>query len=133
MSHKFTFTPWTGLTEEFFKRSKTINRNLRKIFHKWGPLGVEALSNATPVDTGETATSWFYNVNIVDSKIELVFSNDVIVGNTTLAYLLEVGHMSRSGTFVPGHNYINPAIEPIFEGLQKDVNEELKKYESNRR
>ena len=126
MSAKFKMHPKTGITEKFFSY---VLRELdyTPLFHKWGRIGVEALSAATPVDSGETASSWSYKVKKEEGKVVLYFLNDVIVGYVSLAALIQTGHLSRSGTFVPGVDYINPAIQPIIEGLQQEIAEELDK------
>lgn len=122
----FSFRPGTGDTEKFFKGVKSLN--LRPIFVKWGERGVSALAAATPRNTGETANSWRYNIERPGHKWVLTFLNDeVLAGGVLLAVILQYGHLSRSGSFVEGTDYINPAMKPIFDGLQSDIYEELSK------
>lgn len=124
MSGKFKFDKKNGVTEKFFEFYKG-KRDITSIFQKWGEKGVKALSAATPVSTGETASSWSYEIEKEGEKIILYFLNDVVVGQVALAALLQTGHLSKSGSFVAGIDYINPALEPIVEGLQNDIYKEL--------
>jgi hypothetical protein len=120
----FSITPKEGATEQFFKRAKW--NFILPLFMKYGDLGVMALAEATPKDTGETANSWRYQIKHDKYKWELIFLNDEIVGhNTVLAIILQYGHLSRSGSFVEGRDYINPAIQPIFDNIQSDFEKEL--------
>lgn len=90
-------------------------------FNYYGQLGVDALSRATPVDTGRTASSWKYRV-IRDRKgpsIEWYNTNDA--GGKPVAILLQYGHGTGTGGYVQGRDYINPAIQPIFDRIAADV------------
>ena len=50
----------------------------KSIFDKYGRMGVEALRNATPVDTGLTASSWSYQVNYSSNSVTIEFHNSHI-------------------------------------------------------
>lgn len=89
---------------------------------KYGKMGVEALASATPVDTGKTASSWYYKIEQNRSGVSLIFCNDnVTPEGTPIAILLQYGHATRNGGFVQGIDYINPAIVPIFEQIADDA------------
>lgn len=91
--------------------------------HSYGRLGVEALAAATPVDSGITADSWSYRVTTKRGqrpKIEW-FNNNVEEGGTPIVILLQYGHGTGTGGYVPGHDFINPAMQPIFDAIQADV------------
>lgn len=121
---KFEMYPKNGITEEFFMNAEKFNP--RKILDKWGALGVNALIVATPRDTGKTAASWKYEIkNTQQGNWSLSFINDNVVDHVVIALILQYGHLTRSGSFVKGTNYINPAIQPIFDGLQYDLEKEL--------
>lgn len=96
---------------------------------KYGEIGVEALSNATPVDTGLTARSWYYRIEQPREGItKLCFYNSNIAdGWAPIAILLQYGHATRNGGWVEGIDYINPAIKPIFEKIAKTAWEEVTK------
>lgn len=83
--------------------------------------GVEALSAATPVETGKTAASWSYEIKMRGGNVEVVWSNSNIVNGYCVAMLLQYGHGTRGKTYVRGLDYINPAMRPIFENIADGV------------
>lgn len=110
-------------TEKYFKKCQ---KALKKgTFDKYGQLGVAALSGATPVDTGETAASWDYEVVITNTQVTISFNNNHINKGVNIAIILQYGHGTRNGGWVRGRDYINPAIKPVFEALVKEVWEEV--------
>ena len=114
--------------------SKTVNL-LKKmeqvhtlsIFDKYGREGVAALSSATPTDTGLTASSWYYKIEKTETSVTLVFCNSNIQNGVPIAIILQYGHGTRNGGWVQGRDYINPAIQPIFDKLSKDLWREVTK------
>lgn len=112
-------------TEKFLKESKDINE-LRQIMEKYGREGVAALSANTPIDSGETATSWSFEIVQENDGISLVFNNN----NTTktgipIAILLQYGHGNGRGGYVRGRDFINPVIQPIFDRLADEAWKEV--------
>lgn len=87
----------------------------------YGKRGVIALSAATPVDTGLTASSWVYEIQRTKDTIALTFKNTNIQNGVPIAIILQYGHGTRNGGYVQGRDYINPAIKPIFDNLAKDM------------
>lgn len=111
-------------TEAFLRKNKKIKiRNLEQ----YGVMGVNALASATPVDTGITASSWDYKIVEEDGRVKIVWTNSNVVKGQQIAILLQYGHGTRNGGYVVGRDYINPALQPIFDDLAnkawKDVNE----------
>lgn len=102
-------------TEKFLKKS--FGRNYFEILKKYGEKGVNYLSSATPVDSGETATSWYYEIIQNDSYMSVVWKNRNVVKGVNIAIILQYGHATRNGGFVEGKDYINPALRPIFDEL----------------
>ena len=94
---------------------------------KFGKRGVEALKEATPKLTGTTANSWDYIIEKTQrGTYRLVFvNNNIVDGYANVAILLQYGHATRSGTFVQGRDYINPALKPIFDVLAEDIWKEV--------
>ena len=89
---------------------------------KYGRMGVEALSSATPVDTGKTSSSWYYEITQGRNSVTLTFCNsNVTPDGVPIAILLQYGHATRNGGFVQGVDYINPAIVPIFEQIANEA------------
>lgn len=106
---------------DFSKTKKYFNRLQRAInsgvFDQYGKEGVAALSAATPVDTGLTSRSWSYKVVQGRNSISIVFNNSNVQNGVPIAIILQYGHATRNGGWVEGRNYINPAIQPIFDKL----------------
>lgn len=96
----------------FLERAKEAARV--SILDKYGRAGVEALSSATPVDTGETAKSWYYKIEHTNWSARIVFCNSHINEGVPIAIILQYGHGTGTGGWVEGIDYINPAIQPIF-------------------
>ena len=94
---------------------------------KYGREGVAALSSATPVDTGLTADSWYYRVSQTDGLIKIEFLNSNIQNGVPIAIILQYGHGTGTGGWVEGRDYINPAIQPIFDRIVNDLWREVTK------
>lgn len=95
------------------------------ILDKYGRAGVAALSSATPVDTGLTANSWFYEIEHSSESDKIVFNNSNIQNGVPIAIILQYGHGTGTGGWVQGRDYINPAIQPIFDQMTKEVWKEV--------
>jgi hypothetical protein len=114
-------------TMEFLQRMK--RREQFKVLHKYGAIGVAALKGATPVDHGETANSWYYQ--IVDKPgyfaIHWLNSHHDDDGRIPVAILIQYGHATGTGGYVQGTDFINPAMRPIFERMAHDMWKEVTK------
>lgn len=84
---------------------------------KYGRMGVEALRNATPRDTGETAESWYYEITNQNGRAVISFHNRNVVNNVSIAVILQYGHGTRNGGWVQGIDYIDPAVQPVFKEI----------------
>ena len=111
--------------------SKTLNFLKRKIsvsdLEKFGQVGVDALRQATPKDTGVTADSWYYQIVEKNGQISIEWSNSNIQDGVPIAVILQYGHATRTGGWVEGRDYINPAIQPIFDLIAENSWKELTK------
>lgn len=94
---------------------------------KYGREGVAALASATPVDTGLTANSWYYKIEIKDGSATISFHNSNIQNGVPIAIILQYGHGTNNGGWVEGRDYINPAIRPIFDAIANNVWREVTK------
>lgn len=110
-------------TDSFLERMKGLFK--QSIFDKYGEMGVEALRNATPVDTGLTASSWSYKVNRSKGQLSIEWYNDNRNGEVVIAVILQYGHGTGTGGYVNGVDYINPAIKPVFDKIANDIWEEV--------
>lgn len=102
-------------TEKLLKKS--LGKDYRKILEQYGQKGVDTLSSATPIESGETAASWFYDVIQNGSSISVVWKNSHVNKGVNIAIILQYGHSTRNGGYVQGRDYINPALRPIFDNL----------------
>lgn len=118
---KGDFSKLTGFLEKV--------KNVVKIgdLNKYGREGVAALSSATPVDTGKTADSWYYEIKNQNGSATISFFNSNIQEGVPIAIILQYGHGTRNGGWVQGRDYINPAIRPIFDKIADDAWKEVKK------
>lgn len=110
-------------TERFLKNAK--NLKLTPILIKYGVQGVAALRNNTPKDSGDTANSWDYEVLERRNGYRLVWTNKNINEGIPVAILIQYGHGTRSGTFVQGIDFINPAMRPIFDEIAENLWKEV--------
>lgn len=94
---------------------------------KYGREGVSALASATPTDTGKTASSWFYEIVRKDGSVSIEFHNSNIQNRVPIAIILQYGHGTGTGGWVEGRDYINPAIQPLFDRLANDAWREVTK------
>ena len=94
---------------------------------KYGQEGVDAISSATPVDSGLTASSWYYKIENKNGSAIISFYNSNVNNGVPIAIILQYGHGTNNGGWVEGRDYINPAILPIFEKIANDAWEEVTK------
>ena len=94
---------------------------------KYGRAGVEALASATPVDSGETANSWYYEITNSNGSARITFNNSNIQNGVPIAIILHYGHGTGTGGWVEGRDYINPAIQPIFDEIANNAWREVTK------
>lgn len=100
---------------------RLTNSQVYSILDKYGPMGVAALEVATPSSTGATAHAWSYEIKQSKGSHEIVWKNSHIVKGANIAILIQYGHGTGTGGYVAGHDYINPAMRPIFEQILAEV------------
>lgn len=118
---KGDFSKLTG----FLERAKNVV-HLGSL-DKYGREGVEALALATPVDSGLTASSWYYKIVNQNRSVTITFYNENIQNGVPIAIILQYGHGTRNGGWVQGKDYINPAIRPIFDRIADEAWREVTK------
>lgn len=106
-------------TMDFLERAKRLVG--MSIFDKYGKIGVEALRSATPKDTGETANSWYYEVNREGNKVTIDWLNRNVNDGVNIAVIIQYGHGTGTGGYVRGIDYINPAMKPVFDKIADDL------------
>lgn len=102
-------------TERFFKRAQKMD--FFKNLEKYARAGVAALASVTPVDSGNTANSWDYEIVKEKGHISIYWTNSNINDGVPIAVILQYGHGTNGGGYVEGRDYINPAIQPIFDQI----------------
>ena len=112
-------------TEKLFKavEGKTWINKLQNL----AIAGVNALSANTPVDTGLTASSWVYEIVNEPGRVSIVWSNTNVNNYVNIAMILQYGHATRNGGWVEGRDYINPALQPIFDAMASEAWEVITK------
>lgn len=94
---------------------------------RYGREGVAALSSATPVDSGLTASSWYYKIERKKESVTISFHNSNIQNGVPIAIILQYGHGTGTGGWVQGRDYINPAIQPVFDEIADSAWREVTK------
>ena len=113
-------------TMSFLERAKEVVKV--GDLDKYGRAGVAALASATPVDSGLTASSWYYTIERQNGSVSINFNNsNVVDGWCNVAIILQYGHGTGTGGWVEGRDYINPAIRPVFDQIANDAWEEVTK------
>lgn len=111
--------------DRFLERTKAAAH--LSILDKYGREGVAALASATPVKTGKTASSWYYEISHDSGSATMTFSNSHVNKGVPIAIILQYGHGTGTGGWVEGRDYINPAIQPIFDRIANEAWKEVTK------
>ena len=123
MSKKLLTVKSKGSFEDTFSFfNYSLEKSKWEKLWKYGEMGVQALRNATPVDTGLTRDSWKYEIERTKDQVRIVWSNtNVVKDYFNVAIMLQYGHATRGGGYVEGIDYINPALKPIFQQIADDL------------
>lgn len=105
--------------DRYFERIKEAARV--GILDKYGRAGVAALSSATPIESGLAANSWYYEIERSRGSARIIFCNSDIEDGFPVAIMIQYGHGTGTGGWVEGRDYINPAIQPIFDKIANDA------------
>ena len=112
-------------TGSFDNTTRFLNKMKRfdfdKILDSYGRLGVEELQKATPKRTGTTADSWEYSIERDKGKVSIVWSNTNVQNGVNIAVIIQYGHGTRTGGYVEGIDYINPALRSTFDRMSKEM------------
>jgi hypothetical protein len=119
--HKGDFSKLTSFLEKAKHAIKISDLD------KYGREGVAALASVTPVDTGQTAKSWSYEIKNTNGSVSITFNNSNIQNGVPIAIILQYGHGTRNGGWVQGRDYINPVIQPLFDKIANDAWREVTK------
>lgn len=116
---------------DFSKLNSFIEKTRERVhiseLDKYGKQGVEALSANTPVKSGKTAESWYYYIERLPNKTSIVWCNSHVENGCNIAVILQYGHGTKNGGYVEGRDYINQAIQPIFDRIADSAWKEVVK------
>lgn len=116
---------------DFSKLTRYLEQAKEKVklgdLDRYGREGVAALASATPTETGLTAKSWYYEIVRQNGSVKINFCNSNINKGVPIAIILQYGHGTRTGGWVEGRDYINPAIQPIFDKIAENAWKEVTK------
>lgn len=112
-------------TEKLLQRMS--KSDILRVLERYGQEGVNALAAATPVDSGLTASSWGYEVSSSGRSYTITWTNSNVNNGVPIAIILQYGHGTGTGGWVAGRDYINPAIQPIFDKIADEAWKEVTK------
>ncbi len=112
-------------TTAYLEKLKMLKMD--NILNAYGQKGVEALREASPRETGELATAWTYKIERGNGRAKIEWHNTDVEGGYSVALLVQYGHGTNNGGYVPPHDYVNPAIGPVLEELSRQIGEEVKR------
>lgn len=121
VSHKGDFSKLTRYFKRVNQAAKVDN------LEKYGEKGVALLSASTPVDTGLAASSWYYKITTTDGRTTISFHNSNIENGVLVVIILQYGHGTRNGGWVEGRDFINPAVQPLFDEIANNAWKEVTK------
>ena len=93
---------------------------------RYGQEGVDALANATPKESGETANSWRYRIIRKRGFVTIEWYNTHVNDGANIAVLIQYGHGTGTGGYVQGIDYINPSIRPVFDRIADEIWKKVK-------
>lgn len=105
----------SGSMDHFLR--KLLKKDWSQVLKKYAEAGVQALANATPVDSGKTAESWGYEIEETKSGLTIYWTNSNVNKHVNIAIIIQYGHATGGGGWVEGRDYINPALRPIFDQM----------------
>lgn len=109
-----------------FQKTKKYLTEIRRpvkyeVLNRFGRMGVDALMANTPIDSGETARAWGYEIEEKGNQISLVFTNSNVNDGVQIAVIIQYGHGTGTGGWVEGRDYINPVIQPLFDQMVEEI------------
>ena len=116
---EFTTTGSFKNMENFLDKMKKAD--FRAAIEAEAERGRQALIDATPVDSGLTASSWSYKISQNGGGISITWTNSHMAGGVPVAVLLQYGHGTGTGGYVQGRDFINPAMKPIFDRIADNI------------
>lgn len=117
----FSFSS-TGSMDSFISwLQKAAKKDYSKILEPYARSGANALAAATPVRSGMAASSWGYEVKQDKDSVSVIWTNSDVENGFPVVIMLQYGYATGTGGYVAGRDFINPALRPIFEQIERDV------------
>lgn len=110
-------------TERFLSRAQKLK--VESMLKRYGAEGVAVLAAGTPVASGLTASSWDYNITISKWGYTITWSNSHVNQGANIAILIQYGHGTGTGGYIPPIDYVNPAMRPLFERMTEEIWKEV--------
>lgn len=100
--------------------------NTAGVVKRFGKQGTDSLKAATPRATGGTASGWKEKITVQGDVVEIDWVNNAYPGlYVNMALLIELGHGTGTGGYVPPKPYIKQAMNPVWAGIDDKVIKEL--------
>lgn len=106
-------------TEKFLRSMQKMD--VGKIIEGQARKGVQALSAATPFDSGLASNSWDYAITKTNNSVTIGWTNSDVENGYPVAIMIQYGHGTGTGGWIQGIDYINPAMRPIFDEILQTV------------
>lgn len=106
-------------TESFLKR--VSGNSIYSRLDGYAQEGVYALEQVTPKDTTKTSEAWAYTIDYSDKSTIITWTNDRQNDGVPIVILLQYGHATGTGGYIQGQDFINPAMQPIFDDIADKV------------
>ena len=112
-------------TFEWIKQS--LNATPTTALNQLGKDGVSRLRATTPIgETGQTANGWNYRITKNSDGYELSWFNIAHPETSIpLVILLEYGHGTGTGGYVPGRHFIKRSMEDVFNKASNTIGKEM--------
>lgn len=119
-----------------YKKSRSSEKSLEELkqmkinaimldLDRFGQMGVERLQAASPVRTGLMANSWYYEIIKNDNKTAIIWYNTDIENRLNVAIIVDQGHATKGGGWIQGKNFIEPAMQPVYEAIDEYLKKEV--------
>lgn len=125
MSIKLKSTGKYAKVQKYLEDVGNLGANIKSTLDRYGEMGVAALKEHTPKATGKTSESWFYRTTITSKSANVSWYNTNEEDGVNIAIIIQYGHGTRSGGYVRGRDYINPALRPVFDEMEQAIEKEL--------
>lgn len=127
MKIKLTSTGKYAKAQKYLENVNDFSEHIKSTLDHYGQMGVAALKEYTPKSTGKTSESWSYRTSITKTGASVSWYNSNYNDGVNIAIIIQYGHGTRSGGYVRGRDYINPALRPVFDEMEQAIEKELVK------